>query len=481
MRKNENIAIAGNLALQEVRFDENALINGENLDDQKQLFYKNIEKLKIEEEDLKKPIGCNLTIEDWFDFLFDLQDGYSAMFYLNLNREVGQRMYQTYEAKKHVVISEFIHCYVSMNTFFYPKRTKKALRKLGFFYIDVDPRMVKMSKEDALKGIHKKIESGLIPKPSAIVDSGGGYYVIYKIDPVFAGSEKTVKLFNHIESFLVDMLADVGGDSNAKDACRVLRVPGTINHKYSKDTFVKVIEFNEGLIYSFSDFRDLMNKKTGFDLDKWRELKEKQQKNPLTKADQKEQKQMVKTWSSGVKKKFSETSLLATRSLDYKRLIMMRGRHMEGFRNTMLWLYGLAQKKLVPTKAELELKLRELNEMFSDPLKVKEVLDEVEHCWVDFKKYEFMKNTAIIDKLKITPTEQKQLLTIIGRREKYDRNNVKRTPRNENGLTPREQAKLDLIENVKELYEQGLKQVEIAEKLEITKGRVSQIIKELKR
>ncbi|MBY1673546.1 hypothetical protein KWU92_18070 [Clostridioides difficile] len=33
---------------------------------------------------------------------------------------------------------------------------------------------------------------------------------------------------------------------------------------------------------------------------------------------------------------------------------------------------------------------------------------------------------------------------------------------------------------VKKLYEKGYKQVEISEKLQLTKGRVSQIIKELK-
>ena len=52
--------------------------------------------------------------------------------------------------------------------------------------------------------------------------------------------------------------------------------------------------------------------------------------------------------------------------------------------------------------------------------------------------------------------------------------------RNENGLTAREQQKQDLIIKVKELKEQGLKQKEIAEKLEISKGRVSQIMRELK-
>lgn len=446
-------------------FNENELLNGQNLDDQKQLFYKNIEKLKIEEEDLQKPIGCGLTIEKWFEFLFDLQDGYSALFYLNINREVGQRMYKTYEAKKHVVISEFIHCYVSMNTFFYPKRTKKALRKLGFFYIDVDPRKVNISKKEALKGIYEKIEKEIIPKPSTIVDSGGGYYVIYKIDPVFAQSEKTVKLFGHIESFLVDMLLDVGGDDNAKDTCRVLRVPGTINGKYSADTFVKVIDFNEGLIYSFADFRDLMNKKKGFDLDLWRKLKEKQKEKSLTPEEKKEQKNIIKTWTSGVKKKFSISNVNAARSVDYKKLIVMRGRKMNGYRNTILWLYGLTQRNLVSTKAELELKLREMNDLFSESLTIQEVKEMTSHCWEKMYK---ISNLKIIKKLDIQQEEEKEMKTLIGKREKYDRNNKRRTPRNENGLTPRQQAKLDLVNQIQELKEQGLKQTEIVEKLGVS-------------
>lgn len=449
-------------------FEENALLNGENLDDQKQLFYKNIEKLKIEKEDLKKPIGCGLTIESWFDFLFDLQDGYGAMFYLNINREVGQRMYPTYETKKHVVISEFIHCYVSMNTFFFPKRTKKALRKLGFFYVDVDPRSVGITKEKALKGIHRKIANNTIPIPSAIVDSGGGYYVIYKIDPVFARNEKIQKLFGYIESFLVDMLAEEGGDHNAKDTCRVLRVPGTINGKYSADTFVKVIEFNKNLIYSFNDFVNLMNEKNGFDLEAWRKIKEKREKEKeLTEEEQEKHEENKEAWSKGVKKNFTIGSLLAARSLDYKKLIFMRGRKMNGFRNTAIWLYGLTQKGMVSTKEDLELKLREMNQLFSDPLSIREVKDTVNSCW---EKYYKQPNSLIIKKLKITPAEQKNMGTLIGKEEKYDRNNTRRKEerRNEKGLTAREQAKLDLMNKVKELKEKGLKQAEIVEELGIS-------------
>jgi len=457
-------------------FNENALLNGETLESEREIFYKNIEKLKILEEDLKKPVGCGLTIEDWFEFLFDLQDGYAAMFYLNLNREVGQRMYKTFEAKKHVVISEFIHCYVSMNSFYFPKRTKKALRKLGFFYIDVDPRAVGITKEEALKEIRRKIENNIIPKPSALVDSGGGYYIIYKLDPVFAGSEKVVNLFGYIETFLVDMLADVGGDDNAKDACRVLRVPGTINCKYSADTFVEVIEFNRGLIYSFQDFVKLMNKESGFDLDLWRKLKEKRKEEALTKQEEKQQEKIVKKWTSIVKKKFNLPSLLAARAVDYKKITILRGRDVEGFRNTMLHLYSLTQRGLVGTQEELELKVREMNDVFKESMPISEVKSIVKNVWKKPYKY---KTKTIVKKLKITPEEQRHLITLIEQDEKNIRNNEKRRNdrRNDDGLTSREQGKIDVINQVKALKQQGLKQVQIAEQLGITKGTVSKYLK----
>ena len=92
------------------------------------------------------------------------------------------------------------------------------------------------------------------------------------------------------------------------------------------------------------------------------------------------------------------------------------------------------------------------------------------------------KNSTIIEMLNITLEEQKYLKTIISKEVKYIRKNEhkKENRRNKNGLTNREQKKRDLIEEVRKLSEEGYKQVEIAKKLNITKGRVSQINKELK-
>ena len=72
--------------------------------------------------------------------------------------------------------------------------------------------------------------------------------------------------------------------------------------------------------------------------------------------------------------------------------------------------------------------------------------------------------------------------TIIGLYEKYDRKNEKRRVgrRNEEGLTKREEDKIKTIESIKKLYDQGYKQIEIVKALGLSKGRVSQVVKEIK-
>lgn len=53
--------------------------------------------------------------------------------------------------------------------------------------------------------------------------------------------------------------------------------------------------------------------------------------------------------------------------------------------------------------------------------------------------------------------------TIIGTDEKYRRNNEKRTPRNEQGLTKRQQDKQNLINEIQSFKNKGMTQREISE------------------
>ncbi|MGS6898332.1 hypothetical protein AB7090_018910, partial [Clostridioides difficile] len=197
----------------------------------------------------------------------------------------------------------------------------------------------------------------------------------------------------------------------------------------------------------------------------------------------KEKKQKSKGRPKKVISLFNEYSLYHARLNDLIKICELRSYDMEGCREVTLFLYRYFTCCFMEDEVQaLECTL-ELNKQFVKPLKENEVVKHTKSAETAYKvkKYKF-KNSTLIDLLGITEEEQKYLKSIIGKNEKYIRNNMRRQEnrRNENGLTNREQEKQDKIKLVKKLYEKGYKQVEISEKLQLTKGRVSQIIKELK-
>ena len=72
------------------------------------------------------------------------------------------------------------------------------------------------------------------------------------------------------------------------------------------------------------------------------------------------------------------------------------------------------------------------------------------------------------------------MITIINKEEKYYRNNKRRRleRRNEEGLTKREQEKVDNINKIKEFVELGLKNKDIAEKLGLSVRQVQRLKKD---
>lgn len=72
------------------------------------------------------------------------------------------------------------------------------------------------------------------------------------------------------------------------------------------------------------------------------------------------------------------------------------------------------------------------------------------------------------------------MITIINKQEKYYRNNKRRRleRRNEEGLTKREQEKVDNINKIKEFVELGLKNKDIAEKLGLSVRQVQRLKKD---
>lgn len=75
--------------------------------------------------------------------------------------------------------------------------------------------------------------------PDLVVHSGGGLHCYWKFTQVFPlDGDKAVRRF---EASLEKRIASIGGDPSAKDASRVLRVPGTLNYKYSPPRVVGIL------------------------------------------------------------------------------------------------------------------------------------------------------------------------------------------------------------------------------------------------
>lgn len=80
----------------------------------------------------------------------------------------------------------------------------------------------------------------LDPPPTAIICSGGGYHAYWILDtplPIDGTSD-----IAYASAALAHWVEFVGGDKSAKDLARVLRVPGTYNHKYTPPRLVEALD-----------------------------------------------------------------------------------------------------------------------------------------------------------------------------------------------------------------------------------------------
>ena len=96
---------------------------------------------------------------------------------------------------------------------------------------------------------------GLAVPPSVIVDSGGGYhaYWLFRAPFVLTAQEDRERARRVQAAWVVY----VGGDPGAKDLARVLRVPETMNRKYSPPRPVALLRADYDRLYNLTDLETL--------------------------------------------------------------------------------------------------------------------------------------------------------------------------------------------------------------------------------
>jgi hypothetical protein len=97
----------------------------------------------------------------------------------------------------------------------------------------------------------------LLPAPSVVIDSGGGYHCYWLLRAPFALDTDQDR--ERARSVQRDWVAYVGGDPGAKDLASVLRVPGTCNLKYDHQPLVTLIRADLSCLYDIEALEALLS------------------------------------------------------------------------------------------------------------------------------------------------------------------------------------------------------------------------------
>ena len=351
--------------------------------------------------------------------------------------------------------------YISQNTFNNRSRRLIHLKELKALYIDIDCYKVNLSKE-AVKYFMENDLYGQIPVPNMLVDSGRGlYYIIFLENTVAEDLPK----WQLIEKYLYEKLKDLGADNKALDATRVLRVVGSTNSKNNE--LVKVIDTYD---YQYTLDEIIENY------------------IPEVNEDRKEKQKPKGVRKKGRKKKFVSLfnlyNLYYTRFKDIKKLVEIRNYEMTGYREITLFLIRYFLNVYHGDDDLVMEEVIEINNSFTEPLEINEVFNATRSGAIGATEsvYKYS-NDKLIKLLDITPSEQKEMATIIGKSEKYYRNNKNRRDnrRDENGLTQRESSKLNNENEILELKRKKYTLKQISEKLNLSIDYVKKVSRKANR
>lgn len=344
--------------------------------------------------------------------------------------------------------------YYTPNTFSSPiRRTREYLWQLHRLYIDIDHKKGTrpIDNYEIIMAIEELVEKKVIPKPTEYIYSGRGIHVYWDINDCHV---MLIDLWEKIEDHLYYSIKEleksinnISVDKRATTPTILLRLPNTINSRNNEKCY--------------SMYKDDSTSYNIFDLKRDYIIPKRKKKRNINKLTYLPTKNLY--------------TLNASRLIDFEKIVTIRHGDVVGYRNTLIMLYSYHYRLINDITVEELIKVtKQFNKTFKEPYKIKELIyvcrsinKTVKHFIKDNTKGYKFSNKYIIDALDITEEEQKHLLTIISTGVKYDRNNKRRNEnrRNDDGLTQKEQQKLDTINSIQSLKEQGFSQKEVANKL----------------
>ena len=329
--------------------------------------------------------------------------------------------------------------YYSQNSFYKPQRRIDNIRQLRSLYVDLDVYTLGMTPEWVLGKLEFEYFGQAIPEPNMVIFSGRGLVLIWNIEPI---PYKAMPLWRAVETFFVEQLKEVGADTKATDPARIFRLAGTIN---SKNRAIVKTEYRHNYRYDIHQLQydylpELSPKKLA--------VKKKGRKTRIVRM-------------------FNTYTLHLSRARDIAKLVELRQGDVEGFRETILFLYRYFTCCFTDDPDRALEDTQSLNGEFLRPLPVREVTNatkSAERAWSMKSDAQAdavakamgypgagyrLSNSKIIEWLDITPEEQKHLSSIIGKGEKRKRNlQLKEQQRRAAGIRPMEEYNLERKQKV---------------------------------
>lgn len=404
-------------------------------------------------------------------------------------------------------ITHFKDLYISINSFYIPKRTIECVRQLNAFWVDLDyyniPKYAKKTPEQMIKILRKKKLFKKV-EPSFFVASGGGLYIFYLIKDI---PKQMASIWSKVEISIAKKFEEFGADMGATDISRVLRLPGTIN---TKNGNIARIIYNSKSQYSWENPTESIKRYS------FKEIQEiylpskdyqpnKSNNNKVIEFNPNKKevtKQNNKTTNGKVTTFFSLKNLHYKRIEDIERIVKHRKGIMKKCRHHALYIYMITNLHYDGDIENAIEKTKSLNNILAEPMidveeeqEFKDIIDTAIKAYKKFvdasKEYTvdkgsfvyYMRNEAkcvlysnrgIINRLKIEPEEMEvlKLKTLINEDEKKrrkrvsQRENYHKKLKAEGKLTKKEQLE-EVYCKIVNLRKEGLKNKKIAQELNL--------------
>lgn len=421
---------------------------------------------------------CHIAItRDWSDFMQkginpnniekSKNDADYDKYMLNTPADHNQIWDNVFEPDEFFKVAEYLieheksDSYFSINSFYKRDKKTETIRHLNAIVLDYDFYKIEKYKEFSPYQMYEAHIKDTLPKrPSAVIDSGRGLYILYIFNHC---SYKRLKLYKAIYRAIYEKQKQFGMDANAMNGTQIIRLPGSFNSKSLSE--VTILEMND-TEYELTDFADLLPYS---------------QKQVTEHKQKREEERPAKTkivYSKDALERHRQRSVKKIID-DFRTLIFLRNKAevKNGYRETILYLTleqmlwsGFSKEDAMETA-------KELNRMFRVPFKEKDIEQQ---CKPSQLWFHCTSKQKMISKLDISEDEMAKLKIL---KSKSYKNKFHQRLKSRHPLLGRTYKEIDLLNRrnrVIELKKKGLSNKQIADRLEVSKAIITQDLRYIK-